>query len=84
MHRRFLKSLATVMGAAALIVAPMALLAPSGMVLALPFVVAAAGLGLLLVGSWRHHGRGLLVSAGTALVLVFLSVAGSARFPGAW
>lgn len=29
MHRRFLKSLATVMGAAALIVAPMALLAPS-------------------------------------------------------
>ena len=29
MHRRFLKSLATVMGAAALVVAPMALLAPS-------------------------------------------------------
>jgi hypothetical protein len=61
-----------------------ALFAPSGALLALPVVVAAVGLGLLLIGSWRHHGRGLLVSAGTALVLVFLSVAGSARFPGAW
>lgn len=70
--------------AVGVLVGVLALVAPSGALLALPVVVAAAGLALLLVGSWRHHGRGLLVSAGTALVLVFLGVAGSARFPGAW
>lgn len=62
----------------------LSLFAPSGALLTLPAVAGVAGLALLLVGSWRHHGRGLLVSAGTALVVVFLSLAGSARFPGAW
>lgn len=52
--------------------------------LVLPGAVAALGLALLLVGAWRHVGRGLLLAAGVALVVAFLTIAGSARFPGAW
>lgn len=55
-----------------------------GPVLALPVVVAAAGLALLLVVSWRHVGRELLLAAGVSVLVLLLSVAGAARFPGAW
>ena len=57
---------------------------PWGPVLALPALVAAAGAGLLLVVSWRHLGRELLLAAGVSVVVLFVSVAGAARFPGAW
>ena len=53
-------------------------------VLALPAAAGVAGLGLLAVPRWRHLGRGLLLSAAVALVVVLVLVAGSSRFPGAW
>ena len=57
---------------------------PSAAVLALPGVVAVAGLGMLLVQPWRHLGRELLLAAGIAVAVVLVVVAGSARFPGGW
>ncbi len=53
-------------------------------VLALPGVVAIAGLVLLVVPPWRHVGRELLLAAAVAVVFALAVVAGSARFPGAW
>ena len=53
-------------------------------VLALPGVVALLGLSLLPAQRWRHLGRELLLSGAVAVATVFLLVAGSARFPGAW
>ncbi len=53
-------------------------------VLTLPIAGALCGLALMLVPATRHVGRELLLGAGIALVIVFLVVAGSARFPGAW
>jgi hypothetical protein len=53
-------------------------------ILLLPGAVASVGLVLLLVPGQRHLGRELLLSAAVALVVVFVGVAGSARFPGTW
>lgn len=53
-------------------------------VLAPPGLVALAGLALLLVVPWRHLGRELLLMAGIAVMVAFVLVAGSARFPGGW
>jgi hypothetical protein len=36
------------------------------------------------VPSRRHVGSGLLLVAAVALLVIFLSIAGSSRFPGAW
>ena len=52
--------------------------------LALPGAVALAGLVLVLVGSWRHVGRELLLAAAVALAVVLASFVASTRFPGAW
>ncbi len=52
--------------------------------LAMPVAVALAGLALLLVVPWRHLGRELLLSAAIAVGVIFVVVAGSARFPGGW
>ena len=52
--------------------------------LALPGAVALAGLVLVLVGSWRHVGRELLLAAAVAVAVVLASFVGSTRFPGAW
>lgn len=57
---------------------------PLGPILALPALVAVVGAALLVVGSWRHVGKGLMLAAAVAVGVVFLSIAGSARFPGAW
>ena len=67
-----------VLGVAAGITEP---LAP---VLTLPGGVALVGLVLMLVPAQRHVGRELLLAAAIALVVVFVAVAGSARFPGSW
>ena len=53
-------------------------------ILTVPAVVALVGLVLLAVPSVRHRGRELLVASAIAVGVVFLSVAGSARFPGGW
>jgi hypothetical protein len=53
-------------------------------VLALPAATAVAGLVLLLVERWRYLGRGLLLAAAMALLVVLVVIAGSTRFPGAW
>jgi hypothetical protein len=53
-------------------------------ILALPGAVAMVGLSLLLVASWRHLGRELVLAAAIASTVVLAIVAGSARFPGAW
>jgi len=53
-------------------------------ILALPTAVALIGLVLLLVQPLRYRGRELLLAAAGALAVVFLGVAGSARFPGGW
>lgn len=53
-------------------------------ILALPAVVAVAGLVLLLVPAVRHRGRELLLGSAVAATTVVLAVAGSARFPGSW
>ena len=52
--------------------------------LALPGAVALVGLVLVLVGSWRHVGRELLLAAAVGVVVVLASFVGSTRFPGAW
>lgn len=57
---------------------------PRATVLTLPAAVAVVGLGLLLVQSWRHLGRELLLAAGIAVAVLLVVVAGSARFPGGW
>ncbi len=57
---------------------------PLALLLSLPIAVAALGLALLLVASWRHIGRELLLAAAVAVAVVLAVVAGSARFPGAW
>ena len=53
-------------------------------ILTLPAGAALVGLVLLLLPPQRHLGRELLLAAAIALVVVFVSVAGSARFPGSW
>lgn len=53
-------------------------------ILAQPAAVGCIGLTLLLVQRWRPFGRELLLAAGVATAVVFLGVAGSARFPGGW
>jgi hypothetical protein len=53
-------------------------------ILTLPAGAALVGLVLLLLPTQRHLGRELLLAAAVALVVVFVSVAGSARFPGSW
>jgi hypothetical protein len=50
----------------------------------LPSVVGLLGLAMLLVAPLRHLGRELLLGAAVALAVMFVVVAGSARFPGAW
>ena len=57
---------------------------PATPILALPGAVALVGLVLLLAPPWRHLGRELLLGAAIALAVVLVTVAGSARFPGAW
>lgn len=57
---------------------------PQSAVLALPAAVAVVGLGMLLITSWRHLGRELLLAAGIAVAVLLVVVAGSARFPGGW
>lgn len=59
-------------------------LEPMSSILVLPAVVALAGLGVLLVPSWRHVGRALLLAAAVALLVVLAVAAGSARFPDGW
>lgn len=54
------------------------------LVVALPGAMALFGLALLLVRSWRHLGRELLLAAAVSAVVALLAVAGSARFPGGW
>lgn len=53
-------------------------------ILVLPALVACVGLALLLVGSWRHLGQELLLTAAVTQAVVIAVVASSARFPGAW
>lgn len=53
-------------------------------ILVLPVAVAAVGLGLAVVPSRRHVGLGALLAAAVALGAIFLSIAGSSRFPGSW
>ncbi len=68
-----------------LVIAVCALVArPFVPILLQPAAVATLGLALLLVRRWQPLGRELLLAAGVALGVVFLGVAGSARFPGGW
>lgn len=50
----------------------------------LPALVAVAGLVLLVVPGRRHVGEALLISVAVSVLVTLLSIAGSARFPGAW
>lgn len=53
-------------------------------ILTLPTVTALVGLVGLLIRPWRHLGRELLLAAAIAVAVALVTVAGSARFPGAW
>ncbi len=57
---------------------------PLAPILTLPGAAALVGLTLLLVPAWRHLGRELLLAAAIAVAVMFVVVAGSARFPGGW
>lgn len=60
------------------------LLAGGVPILALPAVTVVVGLGVAVVPSRRHLGLGALLAAAVALGVLFLSIAGSSRFPGSW
>lgn len=53
-------------------------------VLVLPAVAAVLGACLLVAPALRHVGRELLLASAIAVGVVFVLVAGSARFPGGW
>ena len=50
----------------------------------LPVLVALAGLALLVVPGRRYVGQALLIATAVSVVVTLMSIAGSARFPGAW